>query len=173
MEISKENHLSTGKLSMAMFDDQRDPKVKTSFRTCAPARDQAFRPALTKKILPRLGREWKAWNGSVFGSCLLGHRREGRNYRWKLKNIPYISYMQKPWIRHVDPSLWSLRHSQSIVTHLPSIYTRLSILGPHVPSTLEGPATVGWASHGAKMLMGICYIYHINIHQMMMTYRCI
>ncbi|CAL1165838.1 unnamed protein product [Cladocopium goreaui] len=30
-----------------------------------------------------------------------------------------------------------LPHSQSIVTHLPSIYTRLSILGPHVPSIVR------------------------------------
>ena len=30
-----------------------------------------------------------------------------------------------------------VKHSQSIVTHLPSIYTRLSILGPHVPSILD------------------------------------
>ncbi|CAE7220197.1 SLC34A2 [Symbiodinium natans] len=39
----------------------------------------------------------------------------------------------------VEPSLTRkiLPHSTSIVSHLPSIYTRLSILGPHVPSIVR------------------------------------
>ncbi|CAE7745670.1 SLC34A2, partial [Symbiodinium pilosum] len=39
----------------------------------------------------------------------------------------------------VEPALTKqiLPHSNSIVSHLPSIYTRLSILGPHVPSIVR------------------------------------
>ena len=106
--------------------------------------DQAFRPALTKKILPRLGRKWtRETDEFLVVSCVLGHRRKGRNYRWKLRKMrKLMEFLCKLpfWSILIGWSMFlatDLRHSQSIVTHLPSIYTRLSILGPHVPSILD------------------------------------
>ena len=55
------------------------------------------------------------------------------------------TYIQANWVVvPVLPRHLQTRHSHSIVTHLPSIYTRLSILGPHVPSVSERLERDGW-----------------------------
>ena len=97
-------------------------------------RGPGFPSSLDQEDFAAAREKVKAWDRSVLGVTLWFIAKKGGNYRWKLRKHPETEIPQLPFCR---AAATNPRHSHSIVTHLPSIYTRLSILGPHVPSILD------------------------------------